>query len=49
MEIELKYGCNPHQGQAKLIVPDTEPPPLVMLNGKPGYINLLDALGAWQL
>jgi len=49
MEIELKYGCNPHQGQAKLIVPDTEPPPLAMLNGKPGYINLLDALGAWQL
>jgi len=49
MEIELKYGCNPHQGQAKLILPDTEPPPLVMLNGKPGYINLLDALGAWQL
>ncbi|MBN2584063.1 MAG: phosphoribosylaminoimidazolecarboxamide formyltransferase, partial [Planctomycetes bacterium] len=48
METKLKYGCNPHQGQARLIVPGDKPP-LVMLNGTPGYINLLDAIGAWQL
>lgn len=47
MEIELKYGCNPHQKPARLVLP--EPSPLKILNGKPGYINLLDALGAWQL
>ncbi|HOI54015.1 MAG TPA: phosphoribosylaminoimidazolecarboxamide formyltransferase [Phycisphaerae bacterium] len=48
METKLKYGCNPHQGQSRLIVPG-DPPPLEMLNGTPGYINLLDAIGAWQL
>jgi AICAR transformylase/IMP cyclohydrolase PurH len=48
MEVKLKYGCNPHQGHARLIVPG-DPPPLEMLNGTPGYINLLDAIGAWQL
>ena len=47
MEIELKYGCNPHQVPAKLTIPD--PPPLTILNGKPGYINLLDVIGCWQL
>ncbi len=47
MQINLKYGCNPHQGQAQLQLPD--PSPLQVLNGQPGYINLLDALGAWQL
>jgi AICAR transformylase/IMP cyclohydrolase PurH len=47
MEIELKYGCNPHQKPARLVLP--EPSPLKILNGRPGYINLLDALGAWQL
>ena len=47
MEIELKYGCNPHQVPAKLTIP--EPPPLKILNGKPGYINLLDTIGCWQL
>ena len=47
MNIELKYGCNPHQKPARLILP--EPSPLQILNGAPGYINLLDAFGAWQL
>lgn len=47
MDLELKYGCNPHQKPAHLILPD--PSPLQVLNGTPGYINLLDALGAWQL
>jgi len=47
MEIELKYGCNPHQVPARLIVPD--PSQFRVLNGRPSYINILDALGAWQL
>jgi phosphoribosylaminoimidazolecarboxamide formyltransferase/IMP cyclohydrolase len=47
MDITLKYGLNPHQHPAKLVLPD--PSPLQILNGSPGYINLLDALGAWQL
>ena len=48
MELELKYGLNPHQKKAKLIVMgDTSP--LRLLNGKGGFINLLDAFGAWQL
>jgi phosphoribosylaminoimidazolecarboxamide formyltransferase/IMP cyclohydrolase len=47
MNVELKYGCNPHQTPAALILPD--PSPLTILNGKPSYINILDALGAWQL
>lgn len=48
MEVKLKYGANPHQEFARLIV-EREPSPLRILNGKPGYINLLDAFGAWQL
>jgi len=48
MELELKYGLNPHQGLAKLIV-EADPSPLTLLNGTPGFINLLDAFGAWQL
>lgn len=48
MEIALKYGLNPHQHSARLIVA-AEPSPLRLLNGTPGYINLLDAFGAWQL
>jgi AICAR transformylase/IMP cyclohydrolase PurH len=47
VQIELKYGCNPHQTPARLLMP--EPSPLQVLNGTPGYINVLDALGAWQL
>lgn len=44
MQIQLKYGCNPHQGQATFSGTG-----LKVLNGTPGYINLLDALGGWQL
>ncbi len=47
MKIELKYGCNPHQVPAQVTVPENAH--LQMLNGKPSYINILDALGAWQL
>lgn len=48
MEINLKYGCNPHQKPAKLIIED-ESASFQVLNGTPGYINLLDAFGSWQL
>lgn len=48
MRLELKYGCNPHQKPARLLF-EGEPSPLQVLNGTPGYINLLDAFGAWQL
>ncbi len=48
MNLELKYGTNPHQKPARLLI-EREPSPLQVLNGAPGYINLLDALGAWQL
>jgi phosphoribosylaminoimidazolecarboxamide formyltransferase/IMP cyclohydrolase len=48
MRIELRYGCNPHQKPAVLTT-EGEPGPLKVLNGAPGYINVLDALGAWQL
>jgi len=47
-EIKLRYGCNPHQASARLLI-EQEPPPLRVLNGAPGYINVLDALAAWQL
>jgi len=47
MNTELRYGCNPHQAPARLIVPDQAH--FRVLNGKPSYINILDALGAWQL
>jgi len=48
MEITLKYGLNPHQKFARLVI-DGGPPPVKVLNGKPGYINVLDLMGAWQL
>ena len=48
MELELRYGCNPHQGSVKLIV-GGEPTPFKVINGAPGYINILDAIGSWQL
>jgi len=47
VEMELKYGCNPHQKPARLTLPD--PSPLQLLSGEPSYINMLDAIGAWQL
>jgi phosphoribosylaminoimidazolecarboxamide formyltransferase/IMP cyclohydrolase len=48
-EFPLKYGCNPHQLPAALTTVDGEKLPFTVLNGKPGYINLLDAANAWQL
>ena len=47
-ELELKYGCNPNQKPAKVFVTGGELP-FEVLNGRPGYINLLDALNGWQL
>ena len=47
-ELELKYGCNPNQKPAKVFVDNGELP-FEVLNGRPGYINLLDALNSWQL
>jgi AICAR transformylase/IMP cyclohydrolase PurH len=47
MEISLKYGCNPHQTPAGVTVPQESG--FTVLSGRPGYINFLDALGAWQL
>lgn len=47
--IELKYGCNPNQKPASIFMRDGSDLPLRVLNGKPGYINFLDALNSWQL
>ncbi|MEA4999744.1 MAG: phosphoribosylaminoimidazolecarboxamide formyltransferase [Candidatus Limiplasma sp.] len=47
-EMELKYGCNPNQKPARIVAAQGELP-LTVLNGKPGYINFLDALNGWQL
>ncbi|MFA5561047.1 MAG: phosphoribosylaminoimidazolecarboxamide formyltransferase [Eubacteriales bacterium] len=46
---ELKYGCNPNQTPARIFMQDGSPLPLQVLSGRPGYINFLDALNAWQL
>src|SRR5215468_8858904 len=48
MELALRYGCNPHQTPARLLIAG-DAAPLNVLNGRPGYINMLDALGGWQL
>lgn len=48
MEMTLKYGCNPHQELARLVV-EQDPSPITFHNGRPGFINLLDLFGAWQL
>ncbi|MFP4176824.1 MAG: phosphoribosylaminoimidazolecarboxamide formyltransferase [Planctomycetota bacterium] len=48
MDIELKYGLNPHQEHARLVM-DMDEAPLQVLNGTPGAINVMDALAAWQL
>ena len=48
-EFELKYGCNPNQKPAWLDMPDGSDLPFRILNGRPGYINFMDALNAWQL
>jgi len=47
-ELELKYGCNPNQKPARLYMEEGELP-LTVLNGRPGYINFMDALNSWQL
>ena len=47
-ELQLKYGCNPNQKPARVFVEQGELP-VTVVNGKPGYINLLDALNGWQL
>jgi AICAR transformylase/IMP cyclohydrolase PurH len=49
IEFELKYGCNPNQKPARIFMEDGSDLPLKVLNGRPGYINFLDALNAWQL
>jgi len=48
-ELELKYGCNPNQKPSKVYVNSEVELPFEVLNGKPGYINLLDAFNGWQL
>ena len=47
--LELKYGCNPNQKPARVFMQDGSDLPFTVLNGRPGYINLLDALNGWQL
>ena len=48
-EFELKYGCNPNQKPAKIYMADGSELPVEILNGRPGYINFLDAFNSWQL
>ena len=48
-EFELKYGCNPNQKPAHLDLLDGGDLPFEILNGRPGYINFMDALNSWQL
>lgn len=48
-ELELKYGCNPNQKPAHIFMRDGSDLPLTVLNGRPGYINFLDAFNSWQL
>jgi AICAR transformylase/IMP cyclohydrolase PurH len=48
-EFELKYGCNPNQKPAKIFMRDGKELPIEVLNGRPGYINFLDAFNSWQL
>ncbi|SOY29863.1 Bifunctional purine biosynthesis protein PurH [Acetatifactor muris] len=48
-EIELKYGCNPNQKPSRIYMEDGSELPVTVLNGRPGYINFLDAFNGWQL
>ena len=48
-ELELKYGCNPNQKPARIFMKDGSDLPITVLNGKPGYINFMDAFNSWQL
>ena len=48
-EMLLKYGCNPNQKPSKIYINDGSELPIEVINGRPGYINLLDAFNGWQL
>ena len=48
-EIQLKYGCNPNQKPSRIFMEDGTDLPVTVLNGRPGYINFMDALNGWQL
>ncbi len=48
-EFQLKYGCNPNQKPARIYMANDSELPITILNGRPGYINFLDALNSWQL
>lgn len=48
-ELELKYGCNPNQKPARIFMRNDQELPIEVLNGRPGYINFLDAFNSWQL
>ena len=48
-ELELKYGCNPNQKPSRIYMQNGDELPIQVLNGRPGYINLLDAFNGWQL
>ena len=48
-ELELKYGCNPNQKPSRIFMPDGSDLPITVLNGRPGYINFMDAFNGWQL
>ena len=48
-ELALKYGCNPNQKPSRIFMSDGSELPIEVLSGRPGYINFLDALNAWQL
>jgi len=48
-ELELKYGCNPNQKPSRIFVNDDRDLPITVLNGRPGYINFMDAFNGWQL
>ena len=48
-ELELKYGCNPNQKPSRIFMADGSELPITVLNGKPGYINFMDAFNGWQL
>ena len=48
-ELELKYGCNPNQKPSRIFMNDGRELPVTVLNGRPGYINFLDAFNSWQL
>ncbi len=48
-ELQLKYGCNPNQKPSRIFMEDGGDLPVTVLNGRPGYINFLDALNGWQL